>query len=262
MIRADFHCHTHYSHDCFAGIGAVLDCARRRGLTHLAITDHDALDGAFRARDRSRDVQIIIGCEVSLTGGGHLIGLFLERPITGKTKAEVVDEIHAQGGFVLVPHPLNEKSGLFGGARFGVPADAQKRVPPVGSDAIEVVNGHEPPAHNIAAAELARQHGLPMLAGSDAHYGVDVGRACVEFLGADTLTAELLRTGKRTLWTPAEDLSAIHAADSQIRATTAPRARKFAPQAARTVAKWLVWQRCRRQIQARLHEPVRQEFRG
>jgi predicted metal-dependent phosphoesterase TrpH len=258
MIRADFHCHTHYSHDCFAGIGAVLECARRRGLTHLAITDHDKLEGAFRARDRSHDVQIIIGCEVSLTGGGHLIGLFLERPVTGKTTAEVVEEIHAQGGFVLVPHPFHPTSGL--AEREGVPL---RSGPAAGfADALEVVNGHEPPAHNVAAADLARRCGLPILAGSDAHYGVDVGRACVEFPNADTLTAELLRTGKRTLWSPAEDLSTIHAADSRIRAGTAPRVRKFAPQAARTVAKWLVWSRCRRQIQARLHEPVRQEFRG
>ena len=51
MICADFHCHTRYSHDCFASVAAVLDMAKRRGLTHLAITDHDAIAGAFRAED-------------------------------------------------------------------------------------------------------------------------------------------------------------------------------------------------------------------
>ena len=49
MICADLHCHTCYSHDSFAAVDAVLEQASRRGLTHLAITDHDEVEGALRA---------------------------------------------------------------------------------------------------------------------------------------------------------------------------------------------------------------------
>src|SRR5438105_317932 len=97
MIRADFHCHTRYSHDCFASIPAVLEMAKRRCLTHLAITDHDAIEGALRARDQARGIEIIIGCELTLPTGAHVIGLFLERlPAT-------LDDLN----FVYLPHPYH-----------------------------------------------------------------------------------------------------------------------------------------------------------
>jgi predicted metal-dependent phosphoesterase TrpH len=255
MMRADFHCHTHYSHDCFASPGAVLETARRRGLTHLAITDHDSIEGALRTRDKSPDVQIIIGCEVSLAGGVHLIGLFLQKPVTSKSAADVVAEIRAQGGFVYVPHPFHPQSGALA---IGIDAKLLTAV-----DAIEVCNGHEPAARNTLALDLARAYRLPALAGSDAHYGIDVGRACVELPDlAGPLTPELLRTARRRIFGPIQDASEIHATDSRLRATTAPRVRKFAPQAARRLAKWLLWARCRRQLKAQLREPVRQEFHG
>jgi len=255
MIRADLHCHTHYSHDCFASPGAVLETARRRGLTHLAITDHDTLEGALRTRERSRDLEIIIGCEVSLTGGVHLIGLFLQKPVTSKTPLEAAAEIHEQGGSVLIPHPFHPSAGALA---VGVP-DQLLRV----ADAIEAVNGHEPTDHNTLALDLARAYRLAVVAGSDAHYGVDVGRACAEFPAANgKLTPAILHSAPRKLFAPAHDLSAIHAADARTRATTAPRARKFAPQPARALAKWLLWSRCRQQISRRLRDPVRQEFLG
>jgi len=49
MIRVDLHCHTCYSHDSFAEVDAVLEQASRRGLTHLAITDHDGFAFASSA---------------------------------------------------------------------------------------------------------------------------------------------------------------------------------------------------------------------
>jgi len=254
MLRADCHCHTRYSHDCFASVREVLETAARRELTHLAITDHDTVEGALRARDISRQVQVIVGCEVSLKGGRHIIGLFLEKPVKARELADAAAEIHAQGGFVLVPHPLNPKSGLFGGPRFGVAADAQKRVPP-GIDAIEVCSGYEPPEHNRAVAACR----VPLLAGSDAHYGVDVGRCCVEF-DANKLTPEVLRSAPRRLWQPAQDLSAIHAGDAAFRAETAPGLRRVTPKPLRNLAKRANWLRFRWLIRAQLVEPVRTEF--
>jgi predicted metal-dependent phosphoesterase TrpH len=258
MLRADFHCHTRYSHDCFASVREVLATAARRELTHLAITDHDTLEGTLRARDQSRQVQVIVGCEITLTGGKHVIGLFLEKPVKAREFPEAVAEIHAQGGFVLVPHPLHPKSGLFGGPRFAVAADATERVPP-GIDAIEVCSGYEPAAHNLTAAAWSREHRVPMLAGSDAHYGVDVGRCCVEF-DALELTPEVLRSAPRRLWQPAQDLSAIHAGDAAFRAETAPAIRRVTPKPLRNLAKRANWLRFRRLVRARLADPVRTEF--
>ena len=55
--------------------------ALQRGLTHLAITDHDRIDGALAARDTAPEgLSVIIGQEIR-TNAGDLIGLFLERPV-------------------------------------------------------------------------------------------------------------------------------------------------------------------------------------
>ncbi len=243
MLRADFHCHTEYSHDCFASVRAVLETAARRELTHLAITDHDTIEGALRARDISRQVQVIVGCEVTLKGGRHIIGLFLSQPVKAREFAEAVAEIHAQGGFVLVPHPLNPKSGL------GL----------IDADAVETCSGYESPEHNRAVAAWAKEHRIPMLAGSDAHYGVDVGRCCVEFDVAE-LTPAMLRSAPRRLFGPTADLSALHARDAAVRAETAPAVRRVTPKPLRNLAKRANWLRFRRMIRARCVEPVRGEF--
>jgi predicted metal-dependent phosphoesterase TrpH len=255
MIRADLHCHTCYSHDSFAALDAVLEQASRRGLTHLAITDHDEVEGGLRARDKNHGLRIIVGTEVSLQGGAHLIGLFLERKIAGRTWREAVDEIRAQRGFVVVPHPFHPTSGLL---RAGANEELLHHV-----DAVEVCNGYEPPERNQAAARLARERNLPAQAGSDAHYAVDVGRACVEFPDVSgELTPDVLRKAVRTLYAPAQDLAALHAADSNFRSKTAPRVRKLLPKALRNCAKRVNWLRVQRQIERSAHEPVRREFQG
>lgn len=253
MSCADFHCHTRYSHDCFASVAAVIEMAHRRELTHLAITDHDAIEGALRARDRASGLEIIIGCEISLTGGPHLIGLFLEHQPTARTALEAADEIHAQGGFVLLPHPFQPGAGaLFGGLDERLLAKV---------DALEVCNGYEPTGRNQQALDLARARCLPMLVGSDAHYLADVGRACVVFPEhSGCLTPDILRHAPRRLFGPTQDLSAIHIADAQFRATTAPRVRQVIPKPLRKLAKRANWLRFQRQIQKLCQEPVRKEF--
>jgi len=253
MIRADLHCHTCYSHDSFAAVDAVLEQATRRGLTHLAITDHDAVEGALRARKQNHGLRIIVGTEVSLEGGAHIIGLFLERKIAARKWREAIDEIHAQGGFVVLPHPFNPKSGLL---RAGIDEELLRS-----TDAIEVCNGYEPIERNQTAAKLAREHNLPAQAGSDAHYAVDVGRACTEFpeVSGD-LTADVLRKAARRLYAPTQDLAALHAADASFRANTAPRVRKLLPQSLRNCAKRVNWLRVQRQIERNASEPVRKEF--
>jgi len=253
MICADFHCHTRYSHDCFASVAAVLDMARRRGLTHLAITDHDAIEGALRARDQAPNLEIVVGCEISLEDGMHLIGLFLERQPTARTALEAADEIHAQGGFVLVPHPFQPGAGLF---RDRVDEQLLSRV-----DALEVCNGFEPPERNARAMELARVRRLPALVGSDAHYLVDIGRACVVFSQeSGTLTPDILRQAPRKLFGPAQDLSALHLADSKFRANTARGLRQAVPKPLRKLAKHANWLRFQRQVAAGCQEPLRKEL--
>lgn len=65
-VVADLHCHTDVS-DCSESVRTVLAKARSRGVTHLAVTDHDTtsgLDDAFAA-GRELGFKVIGGVEVS-----------------------------------------------------------------------------------------------------------------------------------------------------------------------------------------------------
>ena len=51
----DLHCHTSASFDCLSAPAAVVRAAASRGLTHLAVTDHETVDGALEAREAGTD---------------------------------------------------------------------------------------------------------------------------------------------------------------------------------------------------------------
>ena len=77
----DLHSHTSASFDSLSDPIAHARAAATRGVTHLAITDHDRVDGALRARDaRVPGIEIIVGSEVR-TQAGDMIALFVERPL-------------------------------------------------------------------------------------------------------------------------------------------------------------------------------------
>src|SRR6478672_10814262 len=110
MARAfiDLHCHTRASFDCLSKPADVVRLAAARGLTHIAITDHDRIDGALRAREAAPEgLTVIVGEEVK-TSDGDMICLFLERAVPpGRTALRTIAEVRAQGGLVGIPHPFD-----------------------------------------------------------------------------------------------------------------------------------------------------------
>jgi predicted metal-dependent phosphoesterase TrpH len=108
----DLHCHTRASFDCLAPVGRVVRAAGERGLTHLAITDHDRIDGALEARELApQGLTVIVGQEVKTTAG-DLICLFLDEPIpAGLSAAETIAATRDQGGLVGIPHPFDRFRG-------------------------------------------------------------------------------------------------------------------------------------------------------
>ena len=87
--------------------------AAARGLTHLAITDHDRIDGALgRGRRAPAGLTIIVGEEVK-TADGDLICVLPRagRSPPGLSAAETIAEARAQGGLVGIPHPFDRMRG-------------------------------------------------------------------------------------------------------------------------------------------------------
>lgn len=189
----DLHCHTRASFDSLSSPESVVRAAVSRGLTHLAITDHDRIDGALAARriasgieDGGSDrLEVIVGEEVR-TADGDLIALFLDRPVPpGMTASETVAAVREQGGLVGIPHPFDRFRGTVLRS-----AGMREIVPLV--DWIETHNARLVGRGNEQAAELAAEHGVPGVAVSDAHTVLEVGVA-YSILDGDPSTAEGLR---------------------------------------------------------------------
>jgi predicted metal-dependent phosphoesterase TrpH len=171
----DLHCHTSASFDSLARPAAVVRAAAQRGLTHLAITDHETLEGALAAREAAPDgLSVIVGQEVRTTGG-DLIGLFVEKPIVpGLDPLDAAAAIRDQGGLVGLPHPFDRFRAS--GARRSLGRAWQALLERI--DYVEAWNARIMFGDgNLRAAELARAHGLPAVAVTDAHTVMEVGVA-------------------------------------------------------------------------------------
>lgn len=188
----DLHCHTSASFDSLATPAAVVRAAAARGLTHLAITDHEHIDGALEARATAErenlPVTVLIGQEIR-TPDGDMIGVFLTEPIRpGMAPTEVIATVRAQGGMVGMPHPFDRFRGSLGKSdteRFEALAAEV--------DWIEAWNARLTFGDgNARAAELAARIGVPGVAVSDSHTTVEVGIAAT-LLRGDPSTPDGLR---------------------------------------------------------------------
>jgi predicted metal-dependent phosphoesterase TrpH len=167
----DLHCHTSASFDSLASPRAVVRAAAARGLTHLAVTDHDRIDGALRARDAApAELTVIVGEEIK-TADGDLIGIFLHEAVPpGLSASETIAAIRGQGGLVGIPHPFDRLRGF--GRKSGAQVESiADLVDWVESYNARVIGG----TANERAALFALDHHLPGLAASDSHTVMEVG---------------------------------------------------------------------------------------
>jgi predicted metal-dependent phosphoesterase TrpH len=189
LMRVDMHIHTRQSFDCLSDPIAVLETAIARGLDRICVTDHNEIETALWMKERYPD-RIIVGEEVKTAEGVDIIGLYLQAHIPkGTAAAETCDRIHDQGGLVYVPHPFARGKG--GGGR--ILPSIEKR--------IDVMEGFNARLHdavlNERATRWAKNAGLPLGAGSDAHTLREVGRAYVTVPPFDDSARSLLDALRR-----------------------------------------------------------------
>ncbi len=165
-VKADLHVHTVYSNDSLITPQELVFYAKKRGLDAVAVTDHNRIDGALKIA-RETEFLVIPGIEVN-SRDGHVLGLNLRESVPkGLSAEETVDRIHAAGGLAVACHPYVLFKGALGkhvSAKF---------------DAVEVINARAFPFnHSVRKAEeSAARLRLPRVAGTDAHYGPQVGYA-------------------------------------------------------------------------------------
>jgi predicted metal-dependent phosphoesterase TrpH len=151
---------------------AVVRTAVNRGLTHLAITDHERIDGARAARNAAPEgLTVIVGEEVR-SQSGDLIGLYLDSAVpSGLSAAETARRIHDQGGLVGLPHPFDRFRASTGRGSSEDELEAMLGL----VDYVEVFNARLIGRGNQRAADLAATHQVPGAAVSDAHTVFEVG---------------------------------------------------------------------------------------
>lgn len=177
----DLHCHTWFSGDGVSSPEALIASARRKGLSGLAITDHNSCDAYRYLVDRGlarRDGQPVEGflvlpaVEVSCVEG-HLLCLGTVLPqMKGEPAARVVAAIRASGGIAIPAHPYDK-------FRAGIREDVLETLD---VDGIEVFNAAISRAkYNAQALAYAERRGLPMIAASDAHHEASIGTSHMIF---------------------------------------------------------------------------------
>jgi predicted metal-dependent phosphoesterase TrpH len=184
MGKADLHLHTDFS-DGLDTPRLVVKAASKAGIQMIAVTDHDTMEGAFRAQEYSQrrpdlGVQVILGEEVSSLNG-HVVGLFLKSFVPPRLTAKrTVELIHAQGGLAILAHPFH----LYTGASSKHPK-AIELFPDIPFDGIETIN------HGDALSFWSNRKAMKMLAKtpfapigcSDAHNSRFIGMGYTEFEG-------------------------------------------------------------------------------
>ena len=169
QIRADLHVHTTYSNDSLITPKDLVYYAKKRGLNACAVTDHNFLEGAYKIA-KETDFLIIPGMEVS-SADGHIVALNVHELIPkGFSAVETVERIHKAGGVAIACHPYVYFKGCL-------------REHVCGSfDAIEVINARAVPFKNSVkkAEEAAERLKLSRVAGTDAHYGPQIGYGYTE----------------------------------------------------------------------------------
>lgn len=186
--KADMHLHTLYS-DGTASVQDMLDhVAERTDLDLVAITDHERIDGALRARELhdagTYPFELVIGEEIT-TRRGHVLALFITERIPAlRPLPETLERIHDQGGIAIAAHPMAPLTPSLGTrslrAAHAAP-DPRHRL-----DAIELMN---PSAAGRARRDArnrlnTEELGLAPVGNSDAHVAEGIGSAWTWFPGS------------------------------------------------------------------------------
>jgi predicted metal-dependent phosphoesterase TrpH len=184
--KADLHMHSTYSD----GLGTIEQILYRvqhhTNLDVIALTDHDVIEGALRARDLwakgNCRFDFIVGEEIS-TKEGHMLALFIEKRIQpGLSMERSIDLVHEQGGMAIVAHPLNP---LF---RHSCQREVLDRIyagKDVWLDGIETWNASfcGIGANRVAMGVNREVYGWAEVGNSDAHTLSAIGRGCTWFEG-------------------------------------------------------------------------------
>lgn len=180
-IKADFHVHTRWSHDCLIKPSDLIKKAKTVGLNVLGITDHNTIMGGIEAKNLASEILVIPGIEIK-TEIGDLIALFIEDDIKSRQVLELIDEVKSAQGILVLPHPSH-------GHKFHKVENLEEIISHI--KAIEVINASHGGIDELGLL-MSKKYNLSVLSGSDAHTLDCIGSAYT-ILKVEELSEEHLR---------------------------------------------------------------------
>ena len=200
MIRADLHIHTTYSSDASIPPKIIVDQLYAHPfIKAVAITDHNTVEGYYKVwklASAYQDILIIPGVEVSTIEGDLIVLGVAELPPRPWTVENVIAFARERQALTIAAHPYRE---------YGL-GDLTKNYD---VDAIEVLNGASQPHVNKLAENLAKEMGLPGVAGSDAHQVNELWTVYTEVQASSDID-EILKAIKKGLIRVASTEKSIH----------------------------------------------------
>lgn len=164
----DMHMHEkNFSPDSHMKIDQIVERAKLIGLDAVCITDHDSI-GFITLVEEARqrlNFPIFVGVEYLTTEGDILAYGIEELPEPGLSAQEFVDYVNKNGGACTAAHPYRNNNRGLGDHIYKTK----------GLHAVEVLNGNSTYAENQKAFDVAKEHGLQCVGGSDSHNFGQVG---------------------------------------------------------------------------------------
>ena len=175
-LKIDMHVHSNKSPDALASIGELVAEAKKKGLSGIAICDHNYI---HKEKLKFDGFTVLYGCEVSSTLG-H-IAVFGVDEIPTRDPEKLCDFVKKEGGLAIPTHPYSLHKKGVGSIAFGL------------SPTIEKFNGTDPMNNIISRIKIKNGTG-----GSDAHHPAELGLAWTDFedVGSGEDILEALHKGK------------------------------------------------------------------
>ncbi len=170
LKKYDLHGHTKYSHDSNLKPETLVKIAIKRGLTGVAITDHNKIQGAIKAKEfsKGKEIEVIVGEEVK-TNLGEILVFNIQEEIPKGDFFDVLDNAREQDAQTALAHPFRNFP-FYGGFKGNLKRIMDK------VDALEVLNGRSFFWENNTSRNAAARFGFGTTAGSDYHLGFEIGR--------------------------------------------------------------------------------------
>lgn len=197
-VKFDLHCHTKEgSTDAKQSIFDHVTALKKLGYGGLLVTDHDSYKGyeEYKKQHREDDFVVLRGIEYDTCDYGHFIvvvpnhvpkALYELLSQRGMRLKHLVEYVHGFNGILGPAHPYGELFMSFGNTQPWNYFEKHQLLKQF--DFLEGYNACESDEKNRNARRLAKHFELPLTAGTDAHSGDYLGKACTYL--PDTIKTE------------------------------------------------------------------------